>query len=61
MIPIPKVAKVAPRCYQCGEPNELILGDGPVICRTCIRIGVRLADASIQARDWDHKHREGQW
>lgn len=43
MIPIPKVAKVAPVCYQCGGVNELIRGDGPVICRSCVRVGVRLA------------------
>ena len=42
MIPVPKVRKV-PRCYQCAGEHELILGDGPVVCRSCVRICVRLA------------------
>lgn len=41
--PTPTVRKVEPRCYQCGGTHELIRGDGPVICRSCVRIGTRLA------------------
>ena len=48
MIPTPKVQKVAPRCYQCSGTNELILGDGPVICRSCVRICTRLAQVGAK-------------
>lgn len=44
MTPIPHVAKVEPRCYQCGATDDLILRDGPVICRHCVKVGVRLAE-----------------
>lgn len=51
----PIVSKVEPRCYQCGAPDAayvngrgktkrlLVRGDGPVICRTCVRVCTRLA------------------
>ena len=43
MIPEPRVTKVEPHCYQCGATDALIEGDGPVVCRPCIKVGVRLA------------------
>lgn len=46
MIPIPKVAKVAPRCARCSGTQRLILGDGPIVCRDCVHLCVRLAGVS---------------
>lgn len=51
MIPIPTVRRVAPRCYQCSGIHDLILGDGPVICRHCVRVCVRLAQVGMRRLD----------
>jgi len=45
---VPTVRKVTPRCYQCAGTAELIHGDGPIVCRTCIRICVRLAQVGAK-------------
>ena len=50
--PIHTIRNAQPRCSRCGalpEPHpegtrsNLILGDGPVICRDCIHMLVRLS------------------
>ena len=34
---IPKVVKVSgDRCQHCGTSDLLLLGDGPVVCQTCV-------------------------
>lgn len=44
MIPIPKVAKVHPRCHRCGGTERVTADDGPIaICRDCVLILVRLS------------------
>jgi len=43
MIPTPKVAKVHATCRICHDTLDLIEGDGPPVCRLCVRVQTRLA------------------
>ena len=56
--PIPRVTKVAPRCRICRETVDLIEGDGPAVCRLCLRIQTRVAGIA-DARPHDDNAREG--
>jgi ribosomal protein S27AE len=42
MIPVPKVAKVSPRCAECGSTDALI-GHAPrFVCIPCVQMHVNL-------------------
>lgn len=63
MTPIePKVARVSrrPICVRCAATRHLVFGDGPVVCRDCIRMAGRLAQVSRVASH-DDDVREGGW
>lgn len=63
MIPEPKVRKVAPvaTCRICHDTLDLIEGDGPPVCRLCVRIQTRLAVFKKSDAEQDHDNREGAW
>lgn len=63
MTPVPTVRKVAPACW-CGATTDLILGDGPAVCRSCIREGGVMAAATVRRNDTrrdDRTARDGLW
>ena len=67
MTPTPIVRKVGPAC-RCGATTDLILGDGPAVCRACIREAGVMGQATVRRNDTrrdileaEHRNREGYW
>ena len=60
MIPTPTVVRV-PTCRICGVTDDLIRGDGPPVCRLCVRLQTRLALIARTDVQRDHEDREGAW
>ena len=51
MTPIPTVRKVAPVCRVCQSDRDLILRDGPAVCKACIREAGVMGQATVRRSD----------
>lgn len=63
MTPQPVVRKVAPVCRSCRADVDLIRGDGPPVCRACVKEAGKMGSATVRRNDAlrPDDPREGQW
>lgn len=60
--PVATIRKVEPICRSCGADRDLIRGDGPPVCRACIKQAGVMGQATVRrsdTRSHDDRAREG--